>query len=453
MTLPILHQLKAEVLLADTDILEKVSKLRNSFTYKTSSTVYSFDDYYAALLKQTENIEKIELLTVVPPGTAQKYLVDLTQALQEVTDKIDTVHGRALFFAGKVRAAMHNRNSLLAAFTVWYQVALADVLLEKKLKFTASVQAALAESEFTRLLGDDVILEGVEDAVDMLIEQLKGLKKLATEKYKIGTDQANTSIIRTPNVGMMEGESFPLLRQRFGLQDENPPKPKYDDEEDDGLAPEAEDPQFVEKREIRGQQFTDQTIKIIEASVEEPEVAVVEAEDMAAATLEWRAKQTQAEPVDDELPADHKSRRELAVEIDEVLKAKDQAYRHPTTGAITEASHEAFKTTKVDKPKVRYADDEDEPAPTASIIVEDPFLGTVKLDTKADGTATVTKEKGGKFEDFDEAEFATPKNKTKAKYADDEDEETLAPVESKTGPVTPKPVKKDRKKIDFDSPF
>lgn len=101
--LPILTQFKAETLLEGTGIVEKVKNLKATTQYKTSSEVYSFEDYYHKLVSDAEKIEKIELSATIAPGGGQGYLVTLTQALQLVTDKIEAVHTRALFFLGKLR--------------------------------------------------------------------------------------------------------------------------------------------------------------------------------------------------------------------------------------------------------------------------------------------------------------------------------------------------------------
>ena len=406
MALPILNQLKAEILLEGTPILEKVTRLHNSFNYKSTDEVYSYDDYYMKLLKETEKIEQIQLLSTVVPGTAQKYLVDLTQSLQLVTDKIESIHSRALFFAGKVRAAMRSREGLEAEFSVWYQIAVTEVLKAHDLKFSASVCKALAESEFTRLIGENVVLEGVEDAINMLIEHLKNAKKLAMEKYKLGTEQATVSIIHTPNQGLMEGEPFALLKSRYGSLSEDPPKPAYDDDEpeqpEQPMSPENQ----VSQYNPNGQSLP---LKILNASIEKPEVAVVEEFDLEAHVAEWRKDCLDTA---------------LAVE-DAVLMTILQAGSSTTEEEITELVLDP---------------------PNGHEIIHDDFVGDVKVVTKEDGTPGLVKETG---------QSETPhKAKSKPKYDDDDDIEvpeiaTLAPET----PATPQIVKKDRRKITFDDSF
>ena len=488
--LPILNQLKAETVLEGTGLLEKVEKLRSTFTYKSSEEAYSFDDYYLRLLKEADGVEQITLLSSVAPGTAQSYLVQLTQSLQLVTDKIESIHSRALFFLGKVRAAIHNKDGLEAAFTVWYQIAITDVLKAHDLKFTASVCKALAESEFTRLIGEEVVLEGMEDAISMLIEHLKSAKKLAMEKYKLGTEQANASLLRMPpSQGLTENEDpYPLLKQRYGSLTEEPQKPKYDDddESENGLPAEEGDPNYVERREFAGHPLSDKVIKLIQGTVEQPEVDVVLGEELEEVAKKWREEQLDAaQEAEDKALLQMLVSKELTPMEDLVAQLPDTGFTHgedSNADAEYVAAHPETWTPLVVK---RHDFDEAlevqiEPSPNlatgpafdvdkfdevpsalpADKIIHDPFVGDVKVVQGEDGP-TLVKEKGEK------AIQPQPKPKTKPKYDDEDDEdgisvpsvpsstpESLAPeLVSPVAPAEVQPVKKDRRKITFDDSF
>ena len=470
--LPILNQLKAETVLEDTGLLEKVEKLRATFIYKSSEEAYSFDDYYLKLLKEADGVEQITLLPSVAPGTAQSYLVQLTQSLQLVTDKIESIHSRSLFFLGKVRAAIHNKDSLEAAFTVWYHIAIADILKSHDLKFTASVCKALAESEFTRLIGEEVVLEGMEEAIGMLIEHLKSSKKLAMEKYKLGTEQANASLLHMPaSQGLMENEEpFPLLKQRYGSLTAEPQKPQYDDEEpESGLPIEDGDPNYVERREFAGHALSDQIVKMVQGTVEQAEVGIASAAELELAAQKWREEQLNAvQEAENVALLQMLTSKKLAIldtqeaeneVIEEVVldhqptSMEDLISQLPDTGfthgeesnqvAEDVAAHPENWTPLVVK--------QDLP----SEIIHDPFVGDVKVVSGENGPELV-KEKG-------EKEIQS-KPKSKPKYDDEDDEDgisvppsTLKPPasESATPAVSTEvqPVKKDRRKITFDDSF
>jgi len=472
--LPILNQLKAETVLEDTGLLEKVEKLRATFIYKSSEEAYSFDDYYLKLLKEADGVEQITLLSSVAPGTAQSYLVQLTQSLQLVTDKIESIHSRSLFFLGKVRAAIHNKDSLEAAFTVWYQIAIADILKSHDLKFTASVCKALAESEFTRLIGEEVVLEGMEEAIGMLIEHLKSSKKLAMEKYKLGTEQASASLLHMPaSQGLMENENpFPLLKQRYGSLTAEPQKPQYDDEEpESGLPAEDDDPNYVERREFAGHALSDKIVKMVQGTVEQAEVGVVSAAELELAAQKWRGEQLNAvQEAEDVALLQMLTSKKLVIldtqeaeneVIEEVVldhqltSMEDLISQLPDTGfyygdhqiAEDVAAHPENWTPLVVKRDL------------PSEIIHDPFVGDVKVVSGENGPELV-KEKG-------EKEIQS-KPKSKPKYDDEDDEDGISvpsstpeppAPKSESEPVTPavstevQPVKKDRRKITFDDSF
>ena len=469
--LPILNQLKAETVLEGTGLLEKVEKLRSTFTYKSSEEAYSFDDYYLRLLKEADGVEQITLLSSVAPGTAQSYLVQLTQSLQLVTDKIESIHSRALFFLGKVRAAIHNKDGLEAAFTVWYQIAITEILKAHDLKFTASVCKALAESEFTRLIGEEVVLEGMEDAISMLIEHLKSAKKLAMEKYKLGTEQANASLLRMPSSqGLMENEDpYPLLKQRYGSLTEEPQKPKYDDEEESesGLPSDEGDPNYVERREFAGHPLSDKIVKMVQGTVEEPEVGIVLGGELKEAAEKWHGEQLDAVQ-----EAEDKALLQMLVSP-KLTSMEDLLAQLPDTGithgensnedAESVAAHPETWTPLVVK---RHDFDEVEGDAVEitrnrqpAEIIHDPFVGDVKIVQGEDGP-TLVKEKGEKA--------IQPKPKSKPKYDDEDDEDGISvpastpeppavnPEPEPEKPAVPaevQPVKKDRRKITFDDSF
>lgn len=402
----LLSNFKAETLLAETGILENVKKLKTSIVYKTSDETYAFEDYYHLLMQDAASIEKIELMSEIPPGGAQGYLVTLTQALQTVTDKIESVHTRALFFLGKIRSAIHNRNNVLATFSVWYQLAATDMLSSTNLKIPASTIKALAESEFNRLLGEqaDTGLDGMVEAVEVLIDHLKNARKLAQEKYKVGTEQVNASMLKLPsNPGLNDSPSpYPLLQARYGkvkTEAEAKVRPRYDDEEDfeeEAIVTPPENPDYVEHRQVEQTAILGKVVDMV-ATVEDSEIAIVDAEGVDEAAAQWR----------ENIP-------DVEEDSDEAESIEDEGHR--------------------------------------TVVVDDPFLGEIKVGASYGNEGTQAKvtpvDSPTKVRDTQTA-------KSRPRYDDEEDDDTpVAAVtvtkEEATSEVTPPPTKPKRTRISFD---
>ena len=124
MSMEILTALKAEEVLEGTNMLGQTLNLKATLKYKTDKAVFSFEDYFYILNKDIQNVERIELSAAIPPGGAQSYLAELSTALQLVTDKIESIHTRAIYFEGKLKSAAHLRDNLQASFSAWYLIAL-----------------------------------------------------------------------------------------------------------------------------------------------------------------------------------------------------------------------------------------------------------------------------------------------------------------------------------------
>ncbi len=429
----ILNELKAEVILKDTTILNQVQKLKSLLTYESEGTVYSFEDYFQTLNKEIKSIEHIELLAAVPPGGAQSYLVELSMALQMVTDKIEMAQTKAIYFQGKLKSALHVKDNLLATFSAWYLIAIAEKLKEAELKIPASTQKALAESEFSRLLEDvDINIEGLLSAVEVMVTHLKEMRKIAQEKYKLGTDQANASIVNLPFNGHKDGgeslNQFPLLKQRWSVTESAPvpdddkadwddwdepnpilnPSPQTVDE--DYQEPVIEDePAYIQKREApEAFEIPEGIHKIINAPVEQAVVEdEVSAEDLTASIARFR---------------------EMASESPESSQPESE---EPYSETVTVAGMDVGLSDSSSLVIIKDG------------IVEDSFAGAVSIK---EGKATLLPlskktQKKIDFDEDDELEVVVKPPKKTLKFEEEEEEE-----------ITPekKPETKKKKIISFD---
>jgi hypothetical protein len=405
----LLNDLKAEVVLKDTTILGQIENLKTLLTYKTDAKSYEFEDYFHILNKEIQGIERIELSAAIPPGGAQSYLVELATALQLVTDKIEVSQMKAIYFQGKLKSALHLKDNLLATFSAWYLIAVAEKLKEAEIKIPASTQKALAESEFSRLIGDiDMGIDGLMSAVEVMVVHLKEMKKIAQEKYKLGTDQANASIVNLPFNGVSESkEQFPLLKQRWKFEEPPSAETAYDDVD---LPDADEDPAYVQKKVLEHPEVPQGIHKIIETPVFTRVVAdEVSAEQLEAAIADF--KEQVADHVIDKAPSSLK--QALVVDFDDIAD-----------GTLGIAGLEE-EIKKVDA----------ELAANFSVkntVINDEFAGEIAVLA---GKATLV-----------------PQSKKKISFDDDEDEETPVVVKEEKPEVRViKPVEgKPKKKITFD---
>lgn len=462
----ILDELKAEVILKDTTILSQVQKLKGLLHYETDEHQYDFEEYFHALSKEIKSIERIELLTTVPPGGAQSYLVELSMALQMVTDKVEMAQTKAIYFQGKLKSALHVKDNLLATFSAWYLIAIAEKLKEAELKIPASTQKALAESEFSRILEDmDVNIEGLLSAVEVMVTHLKDMRKIAQEKYKLGTDQANASITNLPFNGHKDGgeslNAFPLLKQRWNVTEE---KPKVDPTEFDdldeptpepeivGLREEFEEPTYIQRRQTIDIEVPQGIHKIISGGVEEAVLEdEVSAEDLTASIAKFRSllpdvvlelPQSEAEEEYFKSSANKEGIRGSTSEFIHFDEDADFSYTEENLGV-----DENLTFTDQSSPVIESMDLG--PSDMTSVVVikdgifEDSFAGTVSIK---EGKATLVPQskrppKKIDFDEEDDTEIVVKPIKKSVDYDEDDDAIT----------VTKKPETKPKKKlISFD---
>lgn len=217
----ILSQLKAEILLSGSWILDDIKKFSEGLTYPDGDHVVPYREFFQSLLTDVEALSQIQLLPVVPSGASRAYLIDLTGSLEKVMDEIEIVLNKVLFFQSKVKSGNTGIKNLRDTFKAWYLIGLQGELKRFDIKLSNKALEALCDSEFTRMLGDvGSDLEALDQALSLLADRLKARKKLAMEKYNLGKDQANASLI--PMLGSQAGHlenrsGMDLLKEKYGL--------------------------------------------------------------------------------------------------------------------------------------------------------------------------------------------------------------------------------------------
>lgn len=188
-----IEQLQADKLLEGTTILEQIKGLSSMFVYETTEGPKSLKDYFELLRLESFELPSVELKSHLVKAEASAYSVKLLQAVETVSDSIERIHLKAVWFNSRIKNIQSYTDTIRTTFLAWYSIALADALQSiPKVKITAQMQKALAESEFSRLVDNqDLNLNELVDALGVLIDSLKSHKKLVTEKYNMGRDQVN----------------------------------------------------------------------------------------------------------------------------------------------------------------------------------------------------------------------------------------------------------------------
>jgi hypothetical protein len=223
MSTHLLERLRAETLLRGQLILEQVTQLKDGMTYKTDEATYSLTDFFELIRKEASKLSQVQLSSAIAPGNEQMYLVNLLTSYETVLDEVERQIVRAIFFAGKLKSLRSRVDNLSSTFVAWYLIALSDQVKDvPSLKLTSPIQKSLAESEFSRLLdGADQDLEGMLEATSILVDMLKGHKKLAAEKYNMGKDQVNASLSSMNTDGYLAKGAPAFVRKPDPIEDDD----------------------------------------------------------------------------------------------------------------------------------------------------------------------------------------------------------------------------------------
>jgi hypothetical protein len=216
----IINQLKAETVLHGSWLLDEIKRFSSGITYADGDEVVSYKTFYNQLLNEVNDLPSLSLQPVIAPGTSRAYLIDLTSGLENVLDHIEVSLNKVLFFHSKVKSATSAIKNLRDTFKAWYLIGLQEDLKRMEIKLSNKSLEALSDSEFTRMLGESGSdLEALDMALVLLADRLKSRKKLSQEKYNIGKDQANASLLPLlGQAGYLDGKTGEeLLRDKYGL--------------------------------------------------------------------------------------------------------------------------------------------------------------------------------------------------------------------------------------------
>jgi hypothetical protein len=184
----------AEELLFESHIFTRLKNLQASMRYETGGEQISFDDFYGRLKTEVDNIPSIRLEIDIAPHTEQQYSLQLITSLEKIVDDCDRVSRKVMNFFAKLKAAKQRIEEEKTTFASWYILAANDLISARKIKFPAAQVKALADSEFTRLVGDlNIEIDTLLLEVEVLKNEVKMHKSTQREKFDVGKEQINAS--------------------------------------------------------------------------------------------------------------------------------------------------------------------------------------------------------------------------------------------------------------------
>ena len=204
MSSDLLEAFKSETLLEGTDILEQIGAFRRDLSYKSNGGLVSYDDLYASLAKEVDELPKLKLDLDVAPGAESQYSVQLVMSMEQIADDCDRVFRKVVMFESKLRDAVGRLNRLHGEFGAWYALAAARVLQTYEMKLSSTQVKNLADSEFSRLVGNlDATLASMVSVIVTLEAEIREHKRTQQDKYAMGKDQVNASW--TSNMPLFNG--------------------------------------------------------------------------------------------------------------------------------------------------------------------------------------------------------------------------------------------------------
>ena len=203
-SLDVLRSIQADNLLAGLPILTKALGIRDTMVYQD----VPFTKYFNDLQDQIAAIGHIQLWEVVEVGTASTYMAEMTASYDSVLSAIFRAESMTMTFLGRAKAIAFSAKALKDPFRVYWTLGASEIIETSALKkLNATDLKALASWEYTRLLEEaDLELSALVEALDMTLDHLKAMRRLAQEKYSMAKDQINASLaaldISTSNVGL-----------------------------------------------------------------------------------------------------------------------------------------------------------------------------------------------------------------------------------------------------------
>lgn len=190
--LSLLKRLQARELLGDFQIINSLSALKEQAVYKTMA----FPDYIDRLQGEIHAIPEMALWAEVDLGNASQYLTELTRSYELALDGINRVTIDATCFLGRIRVIYTKAQSLKAPFQALWTIGAQDILAGSPLaKLSAKDLTALATMEFSTFLEEsDLEWAAAIETVELILDNLKAMRKLAGEKYAMGKDQVNAAL-------------------------------------------------------------------------------------------------------------------------------------------------------------------------------------------------------------------------------------------------------------------
>jgi len=190
----VLAAFKAEAMLSDSYVIERVNAIKTEMKYDSDGNVVSYEDMYGRLTDEVDSLPRLTLELDIPQGTEQQYSVQLSMAMEKIFDDCDRVLRRIIKFKSRLQDAVGRIKRLHGEFGAWYAIAVNHVMDGLSIKVSAAQIKLLGDSEFSRLLeGLDTTVASMLTSVAVLQAEIQEHKKTQQDKYVMGRDQVNAS--------------------------------------------------------------------------------------------------------------------------------------------------------------------------------------------------------------------------------------------------------------------
>ncbi len=226
-TLSILNELQPEVMFQGLRILPQIEAIQGLYR-GGDSPENGFERRFHEIQQEVGKVPHLSLDQHIVPGQESRYQLDLAISLEQVLDGNQRVLVQALAFLSRCNSLKLRIAQSKEVFTAFWTLGAQDKIQERGIKgVTNPTLKALAGHEFSCLIQDvDAEVDGITEAMELIVTSLKAQAKLAREKYDMGKDQVNSALASeaqgshalggTPRLAKVEGTAMTALKGAFG---------------------------------------------------------------------------------------------------------------------------------------------------------------------------------------------------------------------------------------------
>lgn len=224
----------ADFLLTGTQIYGQVIKLRDNISRNSDGTFISYDDMFARISAEVDDLPTLELQVDVPAGQEGAYQRQLLHALEKINDDHDRVLRKVVKLKSRLLNAINlmdmQRSQFAAYFSLAIPVAIHTGSLPPKTKISAAHSKEMAGAEYSHMMDRlDYLAPSLVSELELLEGEIKQRKKAQAATYALGKDQVNAmwDSIQSPGAIGLDDEASALLKRYPVDEDDGDEIPSY----------------------------------------------------------------------------------------------------------------------------------------------------------------------------------------------------------------------------------